>query len=230
MNRIGSNRPGQSLVQAPLHQEWRRSENDDVERAAAGSVCVPEPLDRLRPAIDFLDLVQNEHESSRRVPRLIPAALPGILQPPAVASVRDASRIPGARFGRAGRRTSPRVIHRLVPTTSLGDRQCLVSRRRLARLPGAENGDEALRSLRQPLHDRRHLRAPVGVAHSGSVASRITTLSKLPQDRSRKCSRESSEGPRRSLHGDSRRRQRPRIRRLASGLRELHVRTYRRVG
>ena len=138
----------------------------------------------------------------------MPTTSPDLLQPPAVASARDASCVPVTRFRRAGCRTSPRIIHRLVPTTSLGDRQCLVSRRRLARLPGAEDGDESIRSLGQPLDDRRHLRAPVGVAHSGSVASGITILSKVPQDSSRKCSRESSEGPRRSLHGNSRRRQR----------------------
>jgi len=176
VNRIGSNRPGQSLVQAPLHQQRRRSEDDDVKRASGGSVGIPEPLDRVRPAVDLLDLVQDEHKSSAGAPSLMPAFFPDIPQPPTVASIRDSNRISDTCLGRTVRRTSPRVIHRLVPTTSLDNRQCLTSCRRLARLPGAEDSDESVRRLGQPLHDRRHLRALKLAAHGDSLASSYLLL------------------------------------------------------
>ena len=50
----------QALREPLLHQERRRPEQDDLERATGARILVPEALHGFRPARDLLRLVQDQ--------------------------------------------------------------------------------------------------------------------------------------------------------------------------
>jgi hypothetical protein len=80
---------GEAFSQTALNQERSRAEEDDLEPGPAGSVFVPEPLNRLRPAGGFLSLVEHEERfSGGGLPGREAGDVPLLLDPCAVTKCR----------------------------------------------------------------------------------------------------------------------------------------------
>ena len=61
MNGLESAR--QTLSHALLHEQWCRTEQDDVHIAPLMPIRIPQPLDHFRPIWDLLNLVDRQNEA-----------------------------------------------------------------------------------------------------------------------------------------------------------------------
>jgi hypothetical protein len=139
--------PGQTLQQAPLDEQGRRAEEEDPQGQAAAGVLVPEPLHRLRPAGDLLDLVEDEDGAAVPLSRGQASEVPLGLEPRGVATDRI-----------VGRRVVARPVERL---------EDLEGERRLPDLPGPGQDLEEPPPLAEPPEHEAERGSPISSRPSG---------------------------------------------------------------
>ena len=162
---------GEALAQSRLHEQRRGTQDDHSQGAVAEAVGVPQPLHCLRPPLDLLDLVEDQHGPAGRPFRFEPGLFPLAHQPFRV-PLRvqpEGGRSLIVRGGEA-RGLGLGLVDREVAVFQVSPRQGLEHNGGLAGLTRPEEGDDMANRLAQALDERVDLWALEGLHARGNYA------------------------------------------------------------
>ena len=147
---------GQTLIQARLHAQRSRAQDDHVQRAIPSPVGVPQTLDGFGPLGDFLDLVENQDEAAGSF-RIETGLLPVPDQPIRISDMSQSGTRSRPVITDSGARIF-RLVDCQVAAAGRADLlQCLEHDGGLAGLARTEQRNETMGWLGQPLAENAHL-------------------------------------------------------------------------